>query len=386
MAVQQKPDGRWIVRYTPGTNTDDPKRTVEYFGRGLQAEKAARERNAALGLGRYKKRTPKYYAPTFAEIAAEYYNARSPRMAAATSVAFFYKLTAVYLPAFGSIPCDAITDTHIDRYVEKRLQDPVTVRRGKGGTIRHVVNDPDGTPRRISPTTVHRELSDIFAILNWAAKKRLIAVNPVAGYAKPFRRDRLVLPPTSTEIQAIFAAASPHLKRFLAIAYYSGSRPGETEILSMTWRENVFLDRDLLVVVSARKGGPAHRVIPIRAEFHSMLREWKAADDADGVPWLVHYKGRPIKRIKTAFRGALRRAGITRRLRPYDFRHEFVSRLLNSGQPLKVVSDMAGHSRTETTTRIYQHVDLDAARAVIESDAPVSLVQKRIAPESAEKS
>jgi site-specific recombinase XerD len=54
-----------------------------------------------------------------------------------------------------------------------------------------------------------------------------------------------------------------------------------------------------------------------------------------------------------------------RRLRPYDFRHAFVTRLLAAGGDLKATSQLAGHSRTDTTTRIYQHVDTELYRQTI---------------------
>ena len=46
---------------------------------------------------------------------------------------------------------------------------------------------------------------------------------------------------------------------------------------------------------------------------------------------IVNYYGRPIKSIKKSWKAALEKAKITRRIRPYDLRHHFVTRALENG-------------------------------------------------------
>ena len=53
--------------------------------------------------------------------------------------------------------------------------------------------------------------------------------------------------------------------------------------------------------------------------------------------------------------GAMRRAGITRRIRPYDLRHNFVTKALEAGADPKALAEIVG-SRPETLIRHYQHV------------------------------
>src|SRR5215475_7554686 len=45
-----------------------------------------------------------------------------------------------------------------------------------------------------------------------------------------------------------------------------------------------------------------------------------------------------------------------RKMRVYDLRHSVATLLLLSGRPAKIVSDRLGHSRSEVTMDIYQHV------------------------------
>ena len=70
MAITQLPDGRWMVYYRdPAVHPKYIKR--EYFGRGPDAAKKARDRDAELVL---KKRRPRRgeHGPDFGELARKY--------------------------------------------------------------------------------------------------------------------------------------------------------------------------------------------------------------------------------------------------------------------------------------------------------------------------
>jgi integrase len=82
-------------------------------------------------------------------------------------------------------------------------------------------------------------------------------------------------------------------------------------------------------------------------------------------PEIITYRDQPVKRIKKAFYAAKKRAGITRRLRIYDFRHSFATTVLGEEGDLKSASEIMGHSRTETTMQIYQHTNTKLHRRTI---------------------
>ncbi|MCB2167967.1 MAG: tyrosine-type recombinase/integrase [Deltaproteobacteria bacterium] len=91
--------------------------------------------------------------------------------------------------------------------------------------------------------------------------------------------------------------------------------------------------------------------------------------------FLITWRGKPVKRIVGAFKRAKRKAKIdpNRKLPPYAFCHAFVTAALNAGGDLKGVSEMAGHSRTETKTRIYQHTNINLHRGIIENLPPIAV-------------
>ena len=363
MSVHQLKDGRWIVQYRDKSKKSGYSR--KYFGRGLEGEKQARSRNDELDLGSYTRRTPRASSPKFEDLANEYITAKLGTMEATSMDALFYKLNGVILPEIGHLQAGKLSPGRMDKYVAKRLQQNVTVWTGhQKNRKRKILLDENGAQRKITRSTVHREISDIIAILNWGVKREYIKSNPLANYEKPKRDDEIIDPPTLNEIQDLIKHSADHLRRCLLISFYTGLRPGEKELLSLKWT-SVDLEAKTILVRSSRKGGPRSRLVPIHPAFLKMLKRWKKQDKDKKAPEIVTYSGRPVQRIKTAFNAAKKRAGITRRLRIYDFRHAFASTVLGESGDLKSASEIMGHSRIETTMQIYQHTNTKLHRKTI---------------------
>jgi integrase len=183
------------------------------------------------------------------------------------------------------------------------------------------------------------------------------------GYKNPPNDDEIIPPPTPEEINAIYNAASDHLKRAIMLSFFLGVRPGAVELLSMEWPQVNWHSRTILVY-SADKGGPKSRAVPMHDELFNQMVEWYEKDGNPKHGHVIHYHGHPIKKIQTSWAGALKRAGIKRRVRPYDLRHQFVTAALESGADLKTVSEIVG-SQPETIMRHYQHVARAAHRRTI---------------------
>jgi integrase len=263
-------------------------------------------------------------------------------------------MRAVIFPALGHFQAMAITPARLDAYVAARLRAPKNKNRPDLGTIKR--------------TTVHRELSDIRAVLNWAARRRFIPANPSAAYEMPKRDDAINLPPSLSEIAAILRNAPDRLARALVLSFYCGLRPGVRELFSLRWSD-VDFDASTIAITSARKNGLRARIVPIHRSLRVMLETWRAADSSAGLGSsspLIHDKGRPVGSLKKSWATAKRRAGISRRLPLYSLRHAFATESLRARGDLKAVSSMLGHTRTETTTRIYQHLDDSLARDAVD--------------------
>ena len=367
MSIHKTNTGNVFVKYYARGPNGRRKEKREYFGRKPDAWERARERDSELKsagvIQPYERQPITAGQPTFADIAGEYMQAKAGHMSKVSVHNLWYKMKNIILPALGNLVAAKIGPGRLDQYVEKRLATPVRVRVGKDGLRRRVVTDPDGTPRMISHTTVHRELSDIVAVMNWAVTRGYLKFNPVAGYRKPKRDDRIVRPPDKNEIQAILKHAAPHLARALLINYYTGLRPGNSELHRLQWHDIDWHSKTVLVR-SARKGGPVKRSVSMHPDLEQHLAKWKEQDAKNEHPYIIYHQEKPVKSLKTAFAAAKRRAGITRRIRPYDFRHAAITQMILNGD-LKAASEIAGHSSVEMTIRQYEHITSEIKRQTV---------------------
>lgn len=356
MSVYCLKDGRWVVEYR--NRNAPPAKIREYFGRDPEDELKARARNEELNLGPYTRRTPGEHETKFEELADAYLKAKLGTMQDTTMDRLMIKLKKVILPELGHCGVYRVTRERMDQYKVKRL---------KAGVTR---------------STVHSEITYVHAILNWAFQERYLTQNPLAGYKKPKRDDAIIRPPSKEEVDNLLAVAPPHLVRALALSYFTGIRPGREELLKVQW-SHVHWDLQLIIVESAKKNGPPSRMVPIHDSFLPILKSWhladleeerrirkkrslesgmKKGDQKEHDSYIIQWRGRPIKRLNKGFASAKTLAGITRRLPPYSFRHAFATNVLASGGDLKATSLMMGHSRPDTTMRVYQHVSMDLQR------------------------
>lgn len=339
MSVHQTKDGRWFVFYHRGRNQDEPNRTREYFGRGVEGELAAHARNHELGLGQQASGVES--EPSFLDLANEYITQHGVDMRMSSRIDASYKIEAHLRPAIGHLPGSKIGPSVLDQYINARSEAGMKM------------------------TTIHRELSIIRAILRWAVSRRRISTNPMDGYKLPTRDDTIISPPTAAEFDALYQASAPHLQRALLLAYFTGMRPGGSELLALRW-DHVDLMEGTIFVESAKKGGMRARVVPISEELSGKMQEWLVQDRERGpLGWVVHYNGARVGSLKTAWRAAKSRAGVTRQLRMYDLRHMAASEMLAAGADLKAVSEILGHASPDMTLRTYQHTITAQRRAAV---------------------
>ena len=141
------------------------------------------------------------------------------------------------------------------------------------------------------------------------------------------------------------------------------SRPpvGASELLALRWA-NIDLERVVVLVDTSRKNRNASwREVPIHASLLDMFRAWQREDAAAGTEHVVSYAGKPVASIKRAWTTLLKRAGIERRIRPYDLRHGFATQLIAGGADVGTVAALMGHTSPVMVLKHYQHV-LDAQK------------------------
>ncbi|MBQ9537123.1 MAG: tyrosine-type recombinase/integrase, partial [Desulfovibrionaceae bacterium] len=99
-----------------------------------------------------------------------------------------------------------------------------------------------------------------------------------------------------------------------------------------------------------------------------LFKEWYEADqNLYSCDYIINCKGRYVKSIKRSWQTALKRVGITRRIRPYDLRHAFGTELVAAGVDIGTEAKLMGHSSPTMLLNHYQFVMDKQKRAAVEA-------------------
>lgn len=100
-------------------------------------------------------------------------------------------------------------------------------------------------------------------------------------------------------------------------------------------------------------------------------------DAAAGIRHVISWGGRPVRSICRAWHTALTRAGIGRRIRPYDLRHAFATYALAGSADIGSVARLMGHTDASMILKTYQHVQDAQKRAAVEAAPDILDLAKR---------
>ncbi len=167
------------------------------------------------------------------------------------------------------------------------------------------------------------------------------------------------------EEQTLFAALDLDkwnwLKPVVIIAREIGLRL--TNVCELTWKQTDLFKR-CIEIEKTKNGKPVW--IPMSESAFVELTKLNRVRDLKS-DRVFKVNGRPINRnwVSHVFRRVCLQAGIEN-FRFHDLRHDFYSRLIQAGQPLHVVAELAGHEDISTTQR-YAHLSPEMKRKAISS-------------------
>ena len=325
MSVHQTKDGRWFVAYRlPG----DRAVKRQYFPRGQEGKIAAKKWEADRLDSGSRQPSPGPTAPiTFYELSQRYLNTRP--LSAGTRRSIVYCLNLRIIPKWGNVEVSRLTMTHLAELDEELA----ALGRSLG--------------------TRNRYRTYCKTICQWGVNNEMISVNPFAKFHPDIKREGKAPDlMTESELKAIYAAAPPHLQWAIEVMLNTGVRPGATELFAIKMADIDFARNGLWI--GRRKTNSKQSLLPLRPEFMEKLRDLLNREPKR--EYLIEYEGRQIGTLKTAWAGALKRAGITRRLRLYDLRHWYASTLLSGGADIKAASELLGHASPNTTLSTYYHL------------------------------
>ena len=237
----------------------------------------------------------------------------------------------VFVPVIGDKPVDSLT-----------YQDDMVP------FILHFKGVSSRTGKVRSQYTVNKYCDYISFMFNFGIDNGFTSVNPLKSWKKP-KVQPWDMKLTLDDAKKIMVNAEPHLKWAMEVCFNLGTRPGESELLSLKWEDIDFKASTVRIYASKTK---TYRTVPINPEFLKRLEKEQAESQTE---YVIEYMGRNLTTIRKAFKNACKRAGITYQTRMYDLRHLFATTLLRKGADLAAVSKMMGHSTVKMTADTYYH-------------------------------
>lgn len=206
-----------------------------------------------------------------------------------------------------------------------------------------------------APGTINRHLVVLSSVISTCRKKwkyRAPDVHPLEFRERePDGRIGLV---DDCDRIAIMNAAAPHLRLAMEIAYYTGFR--RENVLSLRWDEIDFEHGFITKYVKdgTKDGGRLHTVAMPR-RLIELLKSLPRDNE-----YVVTYKGKRVKDLKTAWAAALRRAGIpAHKYRFHDVRHSSGTAVLRATQSIYAVQVHLGHKSPKMSQRYARFLDED---------------------------
>lgn len=259
---------------------------------------------------------------------------------------------------FGKHLLRDITPNLCEKFKQKRLAESVRCQKCKNKL--HDKLDCDA--RKVSPSTVNRELTTLKKLLFVAVDNSKIKDNPMRKVellteAPP--RDRLLSQTEKVNLLSViaqnddFECNSKLLMSIVLIGLTTGWRRGQ--ILSIK-RDDLLSDLQAVSVVKS-KGQPP-RKITVNSVAWNVLSNLAAVvgskQNKHGFLFFNERTGEQLKNFGKSWHNALRKAGIEN-LHFHDLRHCFATELLTSGVDSLIVKSALGHSNIKTTA-IYAQV------------------------------
>lgn len=198
----------------------------------------------------------------------------------------------------------------------------------KGQTCR------DFAKSRTTTSMARHELETLRAAVNYFHKE--YGLDPLPAFTMPEKhgsRERWL---TRDEAAALLKATRglPHLRRFVLIGLYTGTRSGS--ILSLSWMPSVTsgfvdLEKGILFRRGAAQRTSNKRQPPVKLppRLLAHLTRWKAADG--NIRTVIHWNGSSVQSVKRAFRSARDAAGLDKAVIPHTLRHTAATWLVQAG-------------------------------------------------------
>jgi len=325
-------NGKWYCKFWVSEEKRYQKRC---FGEGESEKLKAQEFD--LMIKKMKRSGKKLVIPVepelqqkkelrFIELAQLYLNDRRLDWREKSIYNFKCYMKKYVLPYMGRKLCRDITKSDITKLRAYILENP-------------------SKKKDISPNSVNRYVYSTRTVFCWGVTYNHIDCNPWPKYPKPIETPD---PPnllTTEEFKELMACSPPHLNWALDVGFNTGCRPGQSELFRLEYSDVIDWNKGILKIRSTKTGT---RLIPLKLEFLERLR---AKEKTSQSGYIIEYKGKPVKELKRSLKTALKRSGIKKKMRFYDVRHMYGTKLAENGVDAFTIMVLMGHTEITTTVR-----------------------------------
>lgn len=262
------------------------------------------------------------------------------------------RVQRVILRFFGAKPADPINVVEGEPYYDLRLQDvvdhPTWILKFEDWMLKRGVKGATRNRYRSACSRLYW-----FAMLPDRREESGITSNPFRGLLRDRERSREVVL-TADEIRAIMQCAPDHLRLLIVIAALAPKlRLGN--VLALRWKDHVDPAMTVIQIRAHKTERVTNRplVAPISGQLRRILQLAKARQPKQ-VPWVIHYRGGPVRRVVTGLTAACEAAGVTYGRAQngatfHTIRHSAATLLAQLGVPEGLRKDVMGHLSIQTT-------------------------------------
>lgn len=227
------------------------------------------------------------------------------------------------------------------------------------GVVRQWV---DQKLQKVTPQRVKRLLNTLAAIFDIAIQYEHIETNPARNIIlPPPKKVKEMKPFTPEEVKLLIENAEGYFKNYLAIAFFTGMRPGEIVALTL---EDINLEKLYIDVNKRLKKGEINtpktkssiRKVPIPKKLLPYLQnQIKKAKEKGTNILFFNQKGHYLydaDRLHHHWKKLLKKCNIKHRAM-YNTRHTYATLMIKNEVPIHLVSQSMGHKTIKETLSTY---------------------------------
>jgi integrase len=299
------------------------------------------------------------------------------------------------LPVIGDIAAERLNNAHVWSVFER-----IEARNAAlaAGTLKAAPGQRK--PQVLSLQTQHHIYATIRAALNWAVRNRKLAFNPAAGVElETVPKHEVTVYDAEQIVRFLSATRDDRLAVGWRLILLLGMRRGE--MLGLRWAgvhlddEHPYLEvTDTVlqlggkVIAGKPKTWAGERTVFLDPDTVGLLKAHRTAQASERLAWASAYAdhdlvfaredGTPYRpdQVSATFKKLAKAADLPV-IRLHEGRHSAATLALASGEDIKKVSHLLGHSTTAITQNLYTHVTPKVAQDTVTRMARLIALPKR---------